>query len=551
MPNRTTVDTPPHGWPLISVAAVASVLGLALRLLPRSGLWLDEALSVNIASLPLGDIPGALERDGHPPLYYFLLHFWLELGTSDWWVRTLSAVTSAIGIPLAFLAGRRMGNRRSAAGLGRRRLGLIAVALWALLPFAVRYGSETRMYALVSLLVFTGYLLLDNLVGEPHDSVATGPDAPRGFAVWGSAGGLALVTAGLLYTHYWSIWLLAATGVAVVVVLLRAVSTDRRRGAWLALGSMVVGGLMFLPWLPTMLFQAENTGTPWGEVFRPATIIVVTIMDFVGGGFGELQIMSYLMFTAVAVALFGVLRSRAGRDVVELTAVPQARVLPEVAVLIATLMIGWATSAVAGSTYASRYAAVVAPLFALAVAGGLAMIRSRAATAVATAAVCAALLAGSALEVVSDRTQVDAVADAIVADRAGTVAGADTGDAVVVVCPDQLGPATTRALANRGDETQVLPYPVADSDARFVDWVDYADRNEASDPIAFADDLRSTIGPDTTVYLVANPGYRTFEGKCEALAAALGGQGPTQLQVVADADNHFEPMGLWVTRPAA
>jgi mannosyltransferase len=97
MPERTSVDTPPHGWPLVTVAVVSSVLGVVLRLMPRSALWLDEALSVNIASLPLGDIPSALERDGHPPLYYFLLHFWLELGSSDWWVRTLSAIVSVLG----------------------------------------------------------------------------------------------------------------------------------------------------------------------------------------------------------------------------------------------------------------------------------------------------------------------------------------------------------------------------------------------------------------------------------------------------------------------
>ncbi|MDQ6911086.1 MAG: hypothetical protein M3Z84_09955, partial [Actinomycetota bacterium] len=50
------------------------VLALALRFVALSHLWLDEALSVNIASLPLGDIPGALRHDGAPPLYYLLLH---------------------------------------------------------------------------------------------------------------------------------------------------------------------------------------------------------------------------------------------------------------------------------------------------------------------------------------------------------------------------------------------------------------------------------------------------------------------------------------------
>ena len=55
-------------------------------------LWLDEALSVNIARLPLGDIPGALRHDGAPPLYYVLLHLWMRVfGTGDGAVRALAA----------------------------------------------------------------------------------------------------------------------------------------------------------------------------------------------------------------------------------------------------------------------------------------------------------------------------------------------------------------------------------------------------------------------------------------------------------------------------
>ena len=56
---------------------LAIAAGLFLRFWTRSGLWLDEALTVNIARLPLHDIPDALKHDGAPPLYYYLLHFWM------------------------------------------------------------------------------------------------------------------------------------------------------------------------------------------------------------------------------------------------------------------------------------------------------------------------------------------------------------------------------------------------------------------------------------------------------------------------------------------
>ena len=79
----------PRRFPLSPVAralvvGVGVVLvvaaGMVLRFWTRSGLWLDEALTVDIARLPAArQIPDALKHDGAPPLYYFLLHFWMRL----------------------------------------------------------------------------------------------------------------------------------------------------------------------------------------------------------------------------------------------------------------------------------------------------------------------------------------------------------------------------------------------------------------------------------------------------------------------------------------
>lgn len=542
--DRTGVRAPRADRALVMVTALFTLIGIALRFWPRRGMWLDEALTSNIAELPLAEIPGALKRDGHPPLYYLLLHFWSMGGDSDWWLRAMSGLVSLIGLPLAYLAGRRLGGRSVAEGLGARRTGLVALAVWSVLPFAIRYGAETRMYALVSVLVLAGYLLVDSLVGElPAGAVRP----PRTRA---ATTGLVLVTAALLYTHYWTLWLGAATAIVVAVVGWRSVDADRRRGAWRALAAMAFGVVLFLPWVPTMAFQSAHTGTPWGEVFRPATVLVVTITDFVGGGFGELQIMSYALVVAIWVATFGVLRSRAGQQVVELTAAPRARIGAELSVLLMTMGLGWLTSALTSSTYASRYAAVVAPIFVLCCAAGLAMVRTRRATAFVTAVVSLALVVGAAAEIVSDRTQARVVADVIATEVAQgeTAQGGAGADPVVITCPDQLAPATQRELSNRGIAATVIPFPAGDP--RFVDWVDYAQRNESADPVALVRRVLSDLDHDEAVYAVVNTTYLTFEGKCEELLAALGADGsPVDRLVEADGDNFFEGMSLWVRRP--
>ncbi len=94
-----------------------------------------------------------------PPLYYVLLHGWMKLfGASDLAARSLSGLFSIATLPLAWAAGRR------AAGPAGARAALL---LLSTSPFAVYYATEARMYALVMLLVFAGYLLLQRALTRP------------------------------------------------------------------------------------------------------------------------------------------------------------------------------------------------------------------------------------------------------------------------------------------------------------------------------------------------------------------------------------------------
>ncbi|MEO5839415.1 MAG: hypothetical protein ABIQ73_18865, partial [Acidimicrobiales bacterium] len=63
----------------VLIIVAASLVGIVARLFPSSPLWLDEALSVNIADKPVGSITDALRHDGHPPLYYYALNGWMHV----------------------------------------------------------------------------------------------------------------------------------------------------------------------------------------------------------------------------------------------------------------------------------------------------------------------------------------------------------------------------------------------------------------------------------------------------------------------------------------
>ena len=92
-----------------TVIAISAVLlaGLVFFFWTRSDLWLDEALSVNVARLPVSQIPSWLRHDGAPPLYYVLLHYWMgAFGTSTRAVRALAGVCSVLTLPVGWRLGR-------------------------------------------------------------------------------------------------------------------------------------------------------------------------------------------------------------------------------------------------------------------------------------------------------------------------------------------------------------------------------------------------------------------------------------------------------------
>ena len=151
-PTDHLEEPPLDGHPsgLVWATGFVLVLAVVIRFVTVSALWLDEAQTVAIARLPLGDLAEGLRHDGAPPLFYALLHGWMQIfGEGDLSVRFLPGVFGVAALPLAWLAGRRLGGRSVAWA---------AVLLLATSPFAVRYATEARMYSLLVLLVLVGYL---------------------------------------------------------------------------------------------------------------------------------------------------------------------------------------------------------------------------------------------------------------------------------------------------------------------------------------------------------------------------------------------------------
>jgi mannosyltransferase len=510
-------------WSTRALVALGVAASVACYAWTRSDLWLDEALSVEIARLPLADIPDALELDGAPPLYYLLLHVWIELfGDGDVAVRSMSAVCALGTLPLAWAAGRRLGGDVTARA---------ALLLVASSPFTIRYATEARMYSLVLLLVLGGWLAVHRALERP------------------GVGRLAVVAvlAGLLVlTHYWALYLLAVTaGLLLLAAWLRrrSASPDARPlgadPALRTLAAVVVGPAVALAvWSPVFLYQLGHTGTPWGEPASPAHDLVITLAAIGGGPRDEHIVVGFLLAGLALLALTG--RGVDGAHV-ELDLRTRPLVRPEIVLVAATAVLGLAAGLATGGAYQPRYAAVIVPPFLLAAAAGVTVFVSpRVRAGVVAAFVVAGIVAGGGYNLVTDRTQGGAVADVI------NDLGAP-GD-VVAYCPDQLGPATHRVLEDGFVEVAYPGGPDADPGVERVDWVDYEDRIAAADPAAFAAELLGLAG-DRVVWVVWQPTYRLFEGRCETILSTLAASRPDMLQLVVGSDV-YEPMQLSRFGPA-
>lgn len=206
---------------LIILAAFA----LRLYRLESKEIWWDEGWSVWLARNDIVAIALRTASDEHPPLHYWLLHFWNALaGESKYAVRFSSVFASVLTVALVYGFGKRF------FGYG---VALIGAALLAFSRFHIWWSQEIKMYALlVFLALLSLYLFLRAIEG-------------RGMKYWALC---LLVTLAALYTHYLAVLLLAVQW-AVMGLALFYTPGPRKRTllSWLFVQALV--GLGFLPWI--------------------------------------------------------------------------------------------------------------------------------------------------------------------------------------------------------------------------------------------------------------------------------------------------------------
>jgi mannosyltransferase len=257
----------PAAWVL--PAFFLAALGIRLLLLGSKSLWLDEALSLRIALSGQAVFWSGRVELGHPPLSFWLLEQWAQLGRSEFVLRLPSAILGSLSVLLIYVL---------AKDLADRAVAITAAGLTAFSPLLVWYSQELRHYALLLALGLVATIAAARLFLRP---------AVRWWLLLAGAMTVAV------YVHYGAV-LLAPVQIVLFTALLAADRTNwRRLAAWLA--AFGVAAAAFVPWLQSpaarafagliadtgnkftaALDQRFNLGVNFGQIVSIAGVAGVT-----------------------------------------------------------------------------------------------------------------------------------------------------------------------------------------------------------------------------------------------------------------------------------
>jgi len=264
---------------LAGIVVLAGVLRFAT--LDGQSYWFDEATTVRLLRMDLGDMLAAIpDSESTPPLYYVVAWVWTQIfGTGEVGLRSLSALAGTATVPVVYAIGTRAVSPRA---------GLIAAGLTAANPLLVWYSQEARAYALLVLLAALTLLVLPRALERP---------SARNLAAWAVFAGLAVAT------HYFAAFLVVPEALWL---------WHRWRGR--ALVPIAAVGAVGLAVLPMAIEQAENDGARFirgsSEISRLASVPKQFLTGYDAPG------ETLAVVVAALLALYGVylLVARASRE---------------------------------------------------------------------------------------------------------------------------------------------------------------------------------------------------------------------------------------------
>jgi len=254
------------------------LLALGLRLVNlNQSLWLDEAVQAITAQKSLTYIFQEIIGDFHPPLYHFLMHFWVRIFGSSEIALRMPSVLFGVGTVLVI-------NELTNYGLRIKKMtklrinGLLVAIFLATAPFHIYYSQEARMYSLVTFLATASMYFFIKIIHELTNYE---------LRINGLYLGYFISTLCLIYSDYYGFLIVLAQIIGGLIIFRKNFNFYISKFLYIYLTIF----LFYLPWLPFLITQFKTgltatTSLPeWGNLVNSSFIkaLPLTFVKFAIG----------------------------------------------------------------------------------------------------------------------------------------------------------------------------------------------------------------------------------------------------------------------------
>lgn len=249
--------------------------------------WLDElfTLTKSQSDNSLSEIVSALAGDAHPPLYYFIVHFFVSIfGDSIYVARLVSVLFGVGGIVLLYYLAKELFSKNTA---------LTAVLLLSVNHFHIYYSQEARMYTMLFFTTTLAFLFLVRFLKNPGLT---------------SALLYSFATVLLVNTHFYSFFALLSQYLIILYFIVKPYNATGKNIFRYAFISGLITLVSILPLIPALsgtskiksfwvVIPSENVYAEMlKELIGPEVCIaigIITIVYFIYAVFKEKELVRY------------------------------------------------------------------------------------------------------------------------------------------------------------------------------------------------------------------------------------------------------------------
>lgn len=205
-------------------------LSFILRVIGMDKSFQGDEFSSIVDARYLAAIPDALLSDTHPPLYFYILHFFTKISMNESFLRISSVIPGVALCYVVYLIARSIFNETAAIG---------SILLVSFAPIAIWSSQYVRTYSIAAF--FTGlsvYYLVNILERD---------EARRGDWV-----GYIVSSAASIYTFYFSALIIIAENIYIFFFSRKKVLLK----SWILSQFALLA--IYIPWMPYFLFQRSS-----------------------------------------------------------------------------------------------------------------------------------------------------------------------------------------------------------------------------------------------------------------------------------------------------